>query len=147
MPDRLRVAPAGPALVGELVQHTPGGATRTRRHALGVEREAVKVDVLAAGEGVIEQDGRRAHMRPGDLTLVDLTRPARWRMAAGVCWVAVVFPPRALPLSRDDLARLTAVRVPGGAGPAALASAYARELPATSAVSGPSGSAAPRWTC
>ena len=90
----------------------------------------VKVDVLAAGEGVVEQDGRQAHLRAGDLVFVDLTRPARWRMSAGLRWVAVVFPPSALPLARDELARLTAVRIPGGEGAAALGVADAAPGPA-----------------
>ena len=129
VPDELLLGDAGPVVVGELVQHAPGGATRTRRHLRAVERDVVKVDVLAAGEGVVEQDGRQAHLRAGDLVFVDLTRPARWRMSAGLRWVAVVFPPSALPLARDELARLTAVRIPGGEGAAALASSFARQLP------------------
>ncbi len=68
-------------------------------------------------------------MRAGDLVLIDLARPARWRMSAGVRWVAVVFAPAMLPVARDQLRRLTGVRLPGGDGTAALASAFARELP------------------
>ena len=76
VPDRLLLGDAGPVVVGELVQHSPGGATRTRRHLRGVERDFVKVDVLAAGQGVVEQDGRQAHVRAGDLVFVDQTKPA-----------------------------------------------------------------------
>jgi AraC-like DNA-binding protein len=42
--------------------------------------------------------------------------------------VAVVFPRALLPLPRDEVARLTAVRIPGDQGPAALASTLARQL-------------------
>ena len=129
MPDWLLVGDAGAVQVGELEQGDAGGATRTRRQARAVERELFKVDVLAAGEGIVEQDGRRAHLRAGDLVLVDLTRPARWRMSASVHWIAVMFAPAMLPLARDVLNQLTAVRVSGREGPGALASAFLQQLP------------------
>jgi AraC-like DNA-binding protein len=82
--------------------------------------------VIARGRGVVEQDGRRARLGPGDLALMDLSRPARWSMSSVEC-VALVFPPALLPLPAERVAASTAVRIPGdGAG--ALPSWVARQL-------------------
>jgi AraC-like DNA-binding protein len=123
VPDRVRVGDLGAVRVGELSQRRPGGARRTARHLRGVDRELCKVDVLSRGRGVVAQDGREAALAPGDMTLVDLSRPARWSMSPVRC-VAVTFPRALLPLSPDELGRLTAVRVPGDRGPGAPASAF-----------------------
>jgi AraC-like DNA-binding protein len=127
VPDHVHVADLGAVRVAELSQREPGGAKRTAGHVRGSTAELYKVDVLARGRGVIEQGGREAVLRPGDLTLVDLSRPARWAMSSVRC-VAVVFPPAVLPLSRDELTRGSAVRVPGDKGAGALASAFVRQL-------------------
>ena len=137
-------------MVGELVQSGPGRATRTGRHARAAPRELFKVELLAAGEGVVEQDGRRANLRPGDLALIDLTRPAKWAMSAAVRCVGILFAPAMLPLRRDELARLTAVRLPGDDGRARWPPGSRGSSRATwttrSATSG-RGSGPPRSTC
>jgi AraC-like DNA-binding protein len=113
--------------VGDLLAHEPGGAERTRRHVRAIEQDLCKIDVLVHGTAVIEQDGRRAALAPGDLTFIDLTRPTRWVMSP-MRVVAVVFPRALLPLRRDDAARLTAVPIRGDAGTGALVSSVARQL-------------------
>jgi AraC-like DNA-binding protein len=125
---RLVLGSAGPVAVGELSHRGTGGARRTIRHIRRSDPELCKIDVLARGHGVIEQGGREAELRPGDLTLVDLSRPATWAMSELRC-VAVVFPRSLLPLRDDDLARLVAVRIPGDSGAGALISSLARQLP------------------
>lgn len=126
--DQLLVGRAGAVLVGELSTGRPGGASRTRRHIRRLDLDVCKVDVLAAGRGVVQQQGRQADLRPGDLTLVDLSRPVRW-VTSPMRMVAVVFPRSLLPLPPDEVAQLTAVRVPGDRGAGALASSLARQLP------------------
>jgi AraC-like DNA-binding protein len=125
--DQLLVDVAGAVRVAELTAGQPGGAIRTAGHVRRADLELCKVDVLASGHGVVAQDGREAVLGPGDLTLVDLSRPARWRMSP-MRMVAVVFPRALLPLRPDELARLTAVRFPGDEGTGALASSLARQL-------------------
>jgi AraC-binding-like domain len=117
----------GPVRVGELSQRRPGGPGARRGTSAGTIASWCKVEVIARGRGVVAQDGREASLGPGDLTLVDLSRPARWSMSPVRC-VAVAFPRALLPLSPDELARLTAVRVPGDRGPGAPASAFALRL-------------------
>jgi AraC-like DNA-binding protein len=128
VPDRLTVGKLGAVAVGELAHGGSGGARRTDRHVRRSDPELCKIDVLARGQGVIEQGGREAELRAGDLTLVDLSRPANWAMSSMVC-VAVTFPRSLLPLGDDELARLVAVRIPGDRGHGALISSLARQLP------------------
>jgi AraC-like DNA-binding protein len=122
--DRLRFGEIGPLRVVELSAGGPGVA---RLAASRPGPEVCKIDVLVRGSGVVEQDGRQARLRPGDLAFVDLSRPVRWAMAP-MRLVAVVFPRALLPLAADDTTRLTGVRIAGDRGPAALASSLARRL-------------------
>jgi AraC-like DNA-binding protein len=128
VPDRVVAGAFGAVQVGELSQAEPGGARRTARHVRRSALETYKVDVIAHGRGVVEQDGRQAALGPGDLALVDLARPARWAMSP-VRVVAVVFPAALLPLRRAEVAPLTAVTIAGDRGAGALASSFARQLP------------------
>jgi AraC-like DNA-binding protein len=127
-PDRVLVADAGPVAIGELSHRGEGGARRTAHHIRRSDPELCKIDVLARGRGVIEQGGRAARLGPADLTLVDLSRPGSWAMSSPRC-VAVTFPRSLLPLHPDRLARLTAIRIPGGEGDGALISSLVRRLP------------------
>jgi AraC-like DNA-binding protein len=122
--DRLRFGEIGPLRVAELSAGGPGVA---RLAASRPGPEVCKIDVLVRGSGVVEQDGRQARLRAGDLALIDLSRPVRWAMAP-MTLVAVVFPRALLPLAADDTARLTGVRIAGDRGSAALASSLARRL-------------------
>jgi AraC-like DNA-binding protein len=128
IPDRLAVGSAGAVAVGELWHDGPGGARRTAGHIRRSDPGLCKIDVVARGHGVIEQGGRQAALGPGDFTLVDLSRPAAWAMSSIRC-VAVLFPRSLLPLAPDDVARMTAVRIPGDTGAGALISSVARQLP------------------
>jgi AraC-like DNA-binding protein len=129
IPDRVVYGSAGAVAVGELSHDGQGGARRTTRHIRRSDPELCKIDVIAKGRGVIEQGGREAELRPGDFTLVDLSRPATWAMSSPRC-IAVIFPRSLMPLGADDLARLAAVRIPGDHGAGALISSLARQLPA-----------------
>jgi AraC-like DNA-binding protein len=126
-PDQIRAGGVGAVQVGEVSASTPGGARRTPIHIRRSDPGLYKIDVLAQGDGVIEQNGREAALQPGDFTLVDLSRPALWRMAPARI-VALTFPAEMLPLRRDDVARLTAVRIRGDRGTGALISSLARQL-------------------
>jgi AraC-like DNA-binding protein len=128
VPDRLVVGDVGPITVGELSHRGSGGAKRTTWDIRRSDPELCKIDVVARGQGVIRQGGREAQLRPGDLTLVDLSRPADWAMSSIRC-VAVIFPKSLLPLRSNDAARLSAVRIPGDEGAGALISSLARQLP------------------
>jgi AraC-like DNA-binding protein len=128
VPDRLLVGDVGSVRVGELTAARAGTAERTRGHVRRSDPELCKIDVLAAGHAVIEQDGAQACLGPGDFAFVDLSRPVRW-INAPARIVAVMFPRALLPLPSNDLKRLAGVRLPGDDGLGALVSMLARRLP------------------
>jgi AraC-binding-like domain len=75
-PDQVRAAELGAIRVAELSASKPGGADRTRRHVRVLDADLCKVDVVAQGEVVVEQDGRQVRLHGGDFAFVDLSRPA-----------------------------------------------------------------------
>jgi AraC-like DNA-binding protein len=128
VPDQVRAAELGALRVGELSASRPGGADRRRRHVRLLDADLCKVDVVAQGEVVVEQDGRQARLHPGDFAFVDLSRPAHWTNAWSTRVVAIAFPRKLLPLPADDAAQLTAVGMTGDDGTGALFSSTARQL-------------------
>jgi AraC-like DNA-binding protein len=126
--DRLHVGDAGAVRVVELSISSRQAAERGQIHIGRLDPDLYKVAVQARGRGMIEQDSRQARLAPGDLTFVDLSRPHRWAYWSAQ-FVAVAFPPALLPLRRNELARLTGVRIRGDRGIGALASSLARQLP------------------
>jgi AraC-like DNA-binding protein len=102
---------------------------RTPRLIRRSDPELFKIDVQLRGTAVFEQSGREILLRPGDVTFVDSSRPSRVRHAGEQHEVVVVnFPHGSLPLRHDELARVTAVRVPGSDGLGAPIVALARHL-------------------
>jgi AraC-like DNA-binding protein len=126
--DRLRVSDAGAARVFELSISSRNEAERARTHIRRLDRELYKIAVHARGRGVVEQDGRRTRLEPGDLIFADLSRPCRWDYSSAQ-FVSVAFPHALLPLQQDQLTRLTGVRIAGDRGLGALVSSLARQLP------------------
>jgi AraC-like DNA-binding protein len=100
-------------------------AARTPRLIRRSDPELLKIDVQTRGRSVFEQDGREAALRPGDFTLVDLSRPCHLACTGEPDQeiVAVKFPRTWLPVPAQELTRLTAVRVGGQHGLGALVSA------------------------
>jgi AraC-like DNA-binding protein len=126
--DQITLGELGAVRIGTLSARRAGGGAWTTRHIRQSNPDICKIDIVAAGRVIVAQDGREARLRPGDLTFVDLSRPAHWSMSP-MRAVVVAFPRALLPLRPDELARLTAVRIPGNHGTGALVSTLARQLP------------------
>jgi AraC-like DNA-binding protein len=109
----------------------PGASFRTPKMIRRSDPDVYMISVLISGEMTVEQDDRQDRLQPGDLAFFDPSRPAR-RIFSAMRNVVVSVPRAMLPFSQDDLAQLTAVRIPGDRGAGALGSALARQL-ATSA--------------
>jgi AraC-like DNA-binding protein len=123
-PQRLLVGEVGPVRVAEMTtggveQSAPCEGTRSRTVVRRAGQESYGVHLVLRGQMVIEQDGRQCRIRPGDFALLDMSRPARWA-ASAERFVALMFPRVLLPVSPDDVAGLTAVRIPGDTGTGAL---------------------------
>jgi AraC-like DNA-binding protein len=111
------------------VSAPPMTAWRTPRLIRKSDPELFKIDVQLRGHTVYAQGEREAALRPGDLTLIDLSRPVQLTDHADHHEVlAVKFAHAALPLRHDELARLTAVPISGRDGLGAPISALARHV-------------------
>jgi AraC-like DNA-binding protein len=126
--DRLRLGDAGAVRVVDLSVSDEHVAERRPTHIRQMDPDLYKIAVQAHGRGLLEQNGREAAMAPGDLTLVDLSRPYRWDYSRSR-FVAAVFPRALLPLHAGALSRATAVPIPGDCGLGALVSSLVRQLP------------------
>jgi hypothetical protein len=74
----------------------PGEAIRTTLHVRRSPMDMYQLFVQVRGQTVAEQDGRQARLKPGDLSLADLSRPFRCthRARRAVC---VTFPNAMMP--------------------------------------------------
>jgi AraC-like DNA-binding protein len=124
--SRIRAGDAGPVRVAELA--VPSAQLfRSSKLVRQSDPDMCKIDVQVSGQMVVGQDGRQAALRPGDFTLVDLSRPCQWANTPGMV-IAIAFPRATLPLRSNDAASLTAVRVHGHDGVSGLVSSLARQL-------------------
>lgn len=105
-----------------------GECVRTRHLIRRTDPDLYRVELPVRGEVLVEQGDRQTRLAPGDLGLVEPTRPARYRHAE-VRYVGLTFPRELLGLPADALAGLAAARVPGDRGTAALVGSLARQLP------------------
>jgi AraC-like DNA-binding protein len=111
------------------VSAPPLRATRTDKLIRASDPELFKLEVPVRGRTLFAQDDREALLAPGDLTLLDLSRPCRLVDRGDEHGnVAVKIPRTALPLRHDEVARLTAVPISGGDGLGAAISSLARHL-------------------
>jgi len=93
----------------------------------------LKMVLVCGGNScVIEQDGRQAQLSAGEFTIYDTQRP--YEVACGVGgdrptqMMTFMFPPSLLPLSRNRVRELAAVRFPASAGLGDLTSQFLLEL-------------------
>src|SRR5215218_7795572 len=107
------------------------------------EPERYRVDLLVRGQMAVEQAGREAALEPGDFTVVDWSRPARWATASERA-VSLMFPRALLALPHREVARLGGVRISGrhGAGARCSPLSPARSSPTWTTTAWPT---APGW--
>ena len=111
------------------VSLTPATAARTARLIRRSDPGLCKIDVIAQGSIMVEQDGRQAHLDPGDFSFVDLSRPCRWVNRSAAHGVAVMFPRAVLPLSQDELTEITGTCISGDQSIGGLVSSLALQMP------------------
>jgi AraC-like DNA-binding protein len=80
------------------------------------ERADYLLTLQVAGHAEIDQDGRRALLRPGDLAFYDSTRPVTVLSGAGYRGVCLRFPRALTRTSPDTLGALTATTIRGDQG-------------------------------
>lgn len=95
---------------------TPHLVTRTQEL---IERSAgqfYKLSLQLVGNAVLEQDGRRADLRPGDLAIYDTQRPYTLSFPDTNRAMVIMFPQDVVDLPRDEISRVTATRFPSDEG-------------------------------
>jgi AraC-like DNA-binding protein len=97
------------------------------RHA---DPELYKFGLQVSGNCVIEQNGRQAHLRPGDLAIYDTSRPYRLRCGDDFRMTIAMFPRSLVRLPENHITDLTAVRLAGDSGLASLIAPLMRGLSA-----------------
>ena len=135
VPQQLVVGDVGAVRVSELRIAYPTRsadrcqAARTPRliRQSDPEPERYRVDLLVRGQMVVEQAGREAALEPGDFTVVDWSRPARWATASERA-VSLMFPRALLTLPHHEVAQLGGVRISSHHGAGALFSSFARQV-------------------
>jgi AraC-like DNA-binding protein len=95
-------------------------ARRTPRLVASAPAGCYKVGLQLRGSSVLIQDGREATLSPGDFAVYDTDRPYTLAFDDPHRTLILVFPRDLLGLPEDQVAKLTATRMPGSTGLAAL---------------------------
>jgi AraC-like DNA-binding protein len=103
---------------------------RTPRLIRQDDPELYKFGLQVSGSCVIEQDSRQAHLRPGDLSIYDTSRPYRISGSDDFRMTVAMFPRHLVRLPEPQMAELCAIRLAGDTGLATLISPLMRGLAA-----------------
>lgn len=121
---------AGPLEITE-VDAVPQHVVRSRAQIAKGREDDCLVSVQLAGDGIVRQDGREAHLEPGDFALYDSTRPYVLHFDQPFSQLVLQMP-RTVLLDRLPVPDLpTATRVAGSGGVGALVSSFLRSFGAS----------------
>jgi AraC-like DNA-binding protein len=110
------------------VRSAPQHVARTRHKISRSGHDYFLLSLQTKGHGVLEQDGRRAVLQPGDFALYDTTRPYDLWFDAQFSQLVLRLPRSMLAERLFDADRFTALRIAGTAGAGRLASLFFRQL-------------------
>jgi AraC-like DNA-binding protein len=110
------------------VHNGAGAAVRTSRDVRVDNQDRYAVFLQADGTSMGEQAGRAAQFRPGDLGVVDLSRPMRCRYSSRRV-ILVTYPKHLCRLRPREVDPFIGTRISGRRGTAALVSGLVRQLP------------------
>ena len=96
-------------------------------------RAYLQVGLMRAGHAVVQQDGREAHLGPGDFVVYETTRPFTWALRPdqdAPVWQLDVFtwPRHSIQLGESDSHLVTATTMSCGSGLSAIMSRMLRDL-------------------
>ncbi len=124
---QLRTADLGALNFLSLSSRTPCEFRRTPSLIRRSDPEAYRLVLNVEGHAAIVHDNRDVSLHPGDLMLLDTSRPVRgWRGAEGESaeWIMVTYSRRLLPLPPKMVRRLVGARLPGQQGIGTLVSNF-----------------------
>lgn len=108
MRGRIRACSLGELSVSEI--NAAGHVVeRTSEHIRETDRAYYKISLLLAGTGVLIQDGREAHLGPGDLAIYDTRRPYSLEFDEPFRSAVIMVPPNLIDLPLNLVSQLTAV--------------------------------------
>jgi AraC-like DNA-binding protein len=86
--------------------------------------QAYRLTLNQRGTSVVSHNDRHSELSPGDLTLIDTSRPYEWRGSGSDDTLVVRFPRELLPLPGATVHKLVGGRISGRTGIGALLSAF-----------------------
>lgn len=98
------------------ISATPHTVTRTQELIERSPGRFYKLSLQLMGTAVLEQDDRRADLRPGDLAIYDTHRPYTLSFPDKNRAMVIMFPHEVVDLPRDEIGRVTATRFPSDEG-------------------------------
>jgi AraC-like DNA-binding protein len=122
--ERVRI---GEAHIGRLAL-SASQLSHTREHAMRTVAPLFFLQLQLEGASSHEQDGREAHLQPGDFTLLDNTRPYHSRFDLGNVMLIVGLPEGVMRRHLGCPENLVCVPMPGTSGANALVSQFLRSL-------------------
>lgn len=90
------------------VMSSPVQVTRHHDHIAQATQGFYKFSFQVAGEGFLEQDGRCAHLKVGDWSVYDTTRPYVLNLPTDYQQLVIQIPRRCFDLQRSNMQQLTA---------------------------------------
>lgn len=112
------------------VSSTTQHVARTRARIARSDQAYFFLSLQLHGSGCHKQDGRVAHLGPGDFAMYDTTRPYELLFAAPFSQLVLSLPREVVKSRLADAERLTACAVQGRSGSGRLASVFVRQLAA-----------------
>ncbi|HEY7278683.1 MAG TPA: helix-turn-helix domain-containing protein [Trebonia sp.] len=127
-----RASGLGPMQV-VVIDVPPATVSRTPAHISQADPDMLKLVLVRGGSPcLVEQDGRQARLSMGEFAFYDTRRPYEVICGAGrnsqVQMMTFMFPPSLLPLSRNRIKELAAVRFGAGAGLGDVTSQFLLQL-------------------
>lgn len=124
---RLTATSIGPLQIRDLTA-TPHEFSRTNALIRRSPEDYFKIGLMEAGNSLWVQDGREASLGPGDFVLYDSSRPYSVAMDDRFRITVCMLPKRLLPLRAPELSEVTAIRLSGTQGVAALVKPFLHEM-------------------
>lgn len=107
---------------------TPHIVHRTAAHISDEDARFYKISLQLSGQAILEQDGRTATLRPGDLAIYDTHRPYRLHFPEPNRALVVLFPHELSDLPPDEVAKVTATAFAHDEGLGRIINPFFREL-------------------
>ncbi|GAA3062290.1 MULTISPECIES: helix-turn-helix domain-containing protein [Actinomycetes] len=107
---------------------TPHSVARTPGLISADDARFYKISLQLAGRGILEQDGRRASLGPGDLAIYDTHRPYRLHFAEASQAMVMIFPQEMVDLAPEEIAQVTASCFPQDRGFGRMINPFFMEL-------------------